>query len=221
MTLLVAARAKDCIVALSDRKERAGGFKCNEVTKYYLSTERGFYIALAGDGDVARQLLDELAHLQPSAADIFKEIDRIVAELFVKNQAGQVVGRLIVADGDEFKVYTISIAFGISACQHNTDAMPVEGDRGAVAVCKNLARGVSMSNMHCEDAVRCLHTIADCIAETVDTVGDRTRYGIDIVVFASAGTVTQLRRRTDRMGTIRVIFESSDAGLLLNPDGGA
>lgn len=221
MTLLVAARAKDCIVALSDRKERVGGFKCNEVTKYYLSTDGGFYIALAGDGGVAGLLLEELKRRQPSTADIFKEIDRIVAQLFAMNHVGRVSGHLIVADGGEFKVYTISIAFGISAYQHNTDAMPVEDDRGAVAVCRNLARGVSLSDMPCEDAVRCLHTIADSIAETVDTVGDRTRYGIDIVVFASAGTVTQLRRRTDRMGTIRVIFEASGMKPLFSPGGGA
>ena len=69
-------------------------------------------------------------------------------------------------------------------------------------------------------AVACPHTMASCIAEAVDSVGDSSTYGIDMVVFEESGTMTQLRRRTDKMGTIRVNFEPSDTGPLLGPSGG-
>ena len=220
MTLLVIRRAKGGIVALSDRMESVGQSGANEVTKYYLSVSGGFYIALAGDGETARHILSELRHRQPSGADVFREIDRIAAELFIKNRAGHVEGHLIVADGCEFRVYAISVVSGIMAYSQHSGTIPAEGDLGAVALYDGLVRDLPLSDMPCDTAAKCLHTVAGRVAEAVDSVGDRAKYGIDMVVFEESGTMTQLRRRTDKMGTIRVSFEPSDTGPLLGPSGG-
>ena len=220
MTLLVIRRTKGGIVALSDRMESIGQSGANEVTKYYLSVSGGFYIALAGDGETAKLILSELRHRQPSGADVFKEIDRIAAELFAKNRAGQVAGNLILADGCELRVYAISVVSGIMAYTPRSGTIPAEGDLGAVALYDGLVRDMPLSDMPCETAAKCLHTVAGRVAEAVNSVGDRAKYGIDMVVFEESGTMTQLRRRTDKMGTIRVSFEPSDTGPLLGPGGG-
>lgn len=220
LTILVATRAKGCIVALSDRKESVDKSGANEVTKYYLSTSGGFYIALAGSGEMARRLLNELEHRQPSGSDVFKEIDTISARLFARQYTGQVAGHLIVAGRNEFELYTLSIVSGILVYAENHDTMSIEGDRDAVAICKDLARDMALSDMPCETAARCLHTMASRIAETVDSVGDHTTYGIDMVVFPGSGKITQLRRRTDKMGTIGATFEAHGPGPLLGPNGG-
>ena len=220
MTILAITHAKGYIVALSDRKESVGQSDSNEVTKYYLSMSGGFYVALSGNGETARQLLSELRHRQPSGADVFKEIDRLAAELYSPHLEGNMAGHVIVADGGKFSVCTISIIAGIMTYFPHTGVLSAEGDMGAVALCEGLARDIPLSDMPCETAVKCMHTMASYIAKIVNSVGDRGKYGIDMVVFEESGTMTQLRRRTDKMGTIRVSFEPSDTGPLLGPSGG-
>ena len=220
LTLLAIGNAKDCILALSDRMESVARSDPNEVTKYCLSDAGDFYIALAGDAEMAKNLLNELRRRQPSGADIFKEIDRLAAKLYLLHQTGNVAGHLITADGGEFKAYTVSIAFGISAYSQPVDAMPAEGDLGAVALCERLARDIPMSDMPCETAAKCLHTMASYIAETVGSVGGRSEYGFDMVVFSKSGTARRLKRRTDAMGSISSRFVEFSTGPLFGPDGG-
>ena len=117
-------------------------------------------------------------------------------------------------------MYRITIAHGIPVYFQIADTMPVEGNAGAVALYKRLARDIPMSDMPCEAAARCLHTMASYIAETVKSVGDRDKYGFDMVVFPKSGAAMQLRRRTDTMGSIRARFEASCAEPLFGPNGG-
>ena len=221
MTLLVIGRAKDCILALSDRKESVDQSDPNEVTKYYLGDTGEIYMALSGDGEVAKDILGEMRIRQPPRAVVFREIDKISAELFVRRPRGQVAGHLVVFDGEEFKAYAISIAFGVAVYVQNYDPIHVDGDIGAAAICENLANDLHLADMTCETAARCMHAMVGRIAETVESVGEYDRYGIDVVAFTAAGAAMQLRRRTDRMGHIRVQFEPSGTGPLFGPDGGA
>ena len=221
MTLLVVVRARNCILAHSDRKESVAQSDPNEVTKYYLSDAGEIYMALSGDGVLAGHLLGGLRLRQPSGASIFGEIDRLAAELFAVQISGEVAGHLIVADGGEFKVYAITITSGIPAYIPNDDPMHAEGDARAVAICKNLAKDMPLSDMPCETAARCMHAIVSRIAETVDSVGGHARYGIDVIAFTATGAAMQLRRRTDTMGSIRVRFEASGTGPLFDQDVGA
>ena len=221
MTFLVIGSARDCILALSDRMESVAQSDPNEVTKYYLCGASGFYIALSGDDKFAGRLLSELRLRQPSGAGVFREIDRISAKLFAVQLTGQVAGHLIVADGGEFRAYTITVVSGIAVYVQNDDPIHMEVDMRATAVCSNLALDMPLSEMPCETAVKCLHSMAGRIAETVDSVGDGGKYGFDVVVFSKSGAVTELRRCTDRMGSIRARFEASDTGPLLGPNGGA
>ena len=220
MAFLAIGHARDCILALSDRRESVDQSDPNEVTKYCLCVAEGYYIALSGDGKTASGLLNELGISQPSRANVFKEIDRLAAKLYLSHHEGNVAGHLIVSDGGEFKTYAISIVSGILAYYQIADPMLAEGDAGAVALCKRLARDIPMSDMPCEAAARRLHTMASYIAETVESVGDRDEFGFDMVVFSKPGTAMQLRRRTDAMGSIRARFEASGAGPLFGPDGG-
>lgn len=212
MTLLAAARAKDGIVAISDRKESVDESLSNEVTKYYADAAGGFYIALAGDGTAARHLLNRLSRSEVASGGIFRELDRLAVELYVDHQkAGHVAGHLIVANRGKLEVYTVSIVSGIAVFAPNRDALPVEGDYGAIVLCKDYARDMSLPDMSCETAAKCLHTIAGRIAETIDSVGERDIYGIDVVVLAASGAITKMARRTDEMGTLTIRFSEYGA----------
>ena len=218
LTFVAIGRAKDCILALSDRMEGVARSDPSEVTKCCLSDAVDFYMALAGDAEMVKGLLGEQRLRQPSGADIFREVDRLAAKLYLSHQEGNVAGHLIVADGDEFKVYGFTIVSGIMAYHQYTSGMVAEGDAGAVALCERLARDIPMSDMPCETAARCLHTMASYIAETVESAGGGDEYGFDMVVFSNSGTMTQLWRRTDRVGSIRARFEPSGTGPPFSPD---
>ena len=218
MTFLAIAHARGCILALSDRREGVAQSDPSEVAKCHLSDTGEIYMSLSGDGEFAGRLLGDLRLRRPSGADIFREIDGMAAELFAMQISGEVAGHPIVLDGDEFKVYSITIAHGIPVYYQLTDAVLADGDAGAVALCKRLARDIPMSDMPCEAAARCLHTMASYIAETVESVGDRDKFGFDMVVFSKPGTAMQLRRSTDTMGSIHARFEPSGTGPLFGPD---
>ena len=220
MTLLVISRCKDCILALSDRRECVAQSDPNEVTKYHLSDAGEIYIALAGDGEMAGDILSEPSIRHPSGADVFRKIDRLAAKLFAGRPEGQVAGHLILSDGGEFKAYAISIAYGVLAYARNYDPIHTEGGIGAAAICENLARDLHLEDMPCEAAARCMHAMVSRIAETVESVGGYDRYGIDVVAFTAAGATMQLRRCTDRMGSIRVQFEASGTRPVFGPSGG-
>ena len=192
MALLVAARTRDGVVGPSDRKESVQGSPGNEVTKYHLDAAVGFYIALAGDGTAARHLLSRIKRRQISAADIFREIDSLAAESHAALQkTWQVAGHLIVAKSGRIEVYSVSIVSGIAVFLPSDDALRLEGDYGAMVLCRNFARDVALAGMRSETAAKCLHTIAGRIAETVDSVGERGKYGMDMVVLAGAGAVAR------------------------------
>ena len=218
MTLLLIGCGRDCILALSDRMESVDQSDPDEVTKYYLSDAGDVYMALAGNAETAENLPSEVRRRRPSGADVFREIDRISAGLFARQLTGRVGGHLIVSDGGEFKVYGITVASGIAAYYQRTNIILAEGDLRAVAIYKRLARDIPMSDMPCETAARCLHTMAGYIAETVESVGEYDQYGFDMVVFPKSGDVMEYRRRTDAMGSIRARFEASGKGPLFGPN---
>ena len=221
MTLLVAARARDCIVALSDRKETLRDGPCGEVTKYYMDAAGGFYIALAGNGTAAGRILNELRRRHVPRFNVFREIERLAAEAYAAQEGDDTAGHLIVSDGVEFRTYGVLIASGIAVFYKGDEDLRVEGDGGAVAICKDLMQDMATTNMSCDTAVKFLHTLAARVAKTVDSVGGRSEYGIDMVVFADVGTVKQIPRSTDKMGAIRARFESSDEGPPRGPNRGA
>ena len=220
MTLLVVRHAKECIAELSDRMKSVAQSSPNDVTEYDLGGAGGFYMALSGDARMAKYLPSEPRLRQPSGAGVFREIGRLAAECYLARRAENVAGHLIVASGGEFRACTASIISGITGLTESDDAMQAEGGSGAAAICRNLALDASLSEMPCETAVKFLHSMASRIAKTVDSVGDGGKYGFDVVVFAKSGTTTELRRRTDRMGSIRARFKASDTGPLLGPNGG-
>ena len=118
-------------------------------------------------------------------------------------------------------MYGISIVSGIATFFKSGNNMSAEGDWGAIAVWKNLAQDMALTDMPGETAIKCLHTMAARVAETADSVGGRSGYGIDMVVFAEAVTVKQIPRNTDKVGAIRVRFEESDEGQPSGRNGGA
>lgn len=221
MTLLIAARTKDGLVAVSDRKESVAGAGANEVTKCHLDAAGEFCLALSGDGAMAARILRDLKGRRIRGAAVFREIEILAARLHAQSRSYAVLaGHLVVVDGGKIKMYTVSIRAGITVFGSSTDAVPAEGDYGATAVCKNLAQGMELSSMTCEAAARYLHTLADRAAETVESVGRRSEYGIDMVVFKEGGGAWRLERRAENLGTIDVRFRESGSGPLFGRNGG-
>lgn len=200
-------------MALSDRKEATIGGPCREVTKCHLDTAGGYYIALAGDGTAAGRLLSDPRSSHIPRVGIFREIERLAAEAYAAPDTKNTAGHLIVSDDGGFSMYDVLAASGSAEFFRSDEDMCAEGDRGAIAICKDLAQDMALADMPCEAAVKCLHTLAARVAKTVDSVGGRSKYGIDMVVFAEAGTAREIPRRTDGMGAIRARFAGFGEGL--------
>lgn len=219
MTFLVAARAKDGLVALSDRKETIPEPNGNEVSKYYLDVVKGFYLALSGDGVAAAYILNELRKSGVSSTVALKEMERLAANTQLAQPGHDpVAGHLVVAERGGIEHYTVNIENGMATVDPNSAAMPTEGDYRAVALCKNLTWGVDLTGMSCEEVAKYLHTLVNRIAETVGSVGDRDTYGIDMAIF-TVGGVGMLERRTDKMGTISVVYKTGETGPLFGRNG--
>lgn len=221
MTLLLAARAMDGLVAISDRKESVPESQGNEVSKCHLDSTGGFYLALSGDGTASTYLLGELRQGRISSDVIFKEIEKLAASMHSRYvEYDPVVGHLVVAKGNGIRLYTVRIEYGNAVFAPNNEAMLAEGDYGAIALFKNLAQNMALASMPCEAVARYLHTLVSRIAETVESVGRRDMYGIDVAVFAKAGGARMLERCTGAMGTIDVVYKASGAGPLFGRNGG-
>lgn len=142
MTFLVAARAKDGLVAPSDRKETIPEPNGNEVSKYCLDVVKGFYLALSGDGVAADPILNELRKSGVSSTVALKEMERLAANTQLARPGHDpVAGHLVVAERGEIELYTVYIEKGRGRVAPNNAAMPTEGDYRAVALCKNLTWG--------------------------------------------------------------------------------
>lgn len=213
MTLLLAARAMDGLVALSDRKESVPESQGNEVSKCHLDSAGGFYLARSGDGTAAAHILGSLKQCRISSDAVFKKVEALAAGLYSKHMRyGPVAGHLVVARGGRIGLYTVHIEYCDAVFAPNNEAMPTEGDYGAIALCKNLAQNMALASMPCEAVAGYLHTLVSRIAETVESVGRRDMFGIDVAVFAEAGGAWMLERCTGAMGAIDVVYREVGAG---------
>ena len=222
LTLLLAARARDGVVALSDRKETVGVSRANEVKKYHLDDRGSCYVALSGDGEVAAYILRQLGRSQVAGSGVFDELRRL-AELLKEErlQHGTVVGHLVVAEPGEIKMYTIRIESGAAEFRPVGEEAPAEGDKRAIAIFENLAMDAKLCDMPCETVVRFLHTLASRIAETVKSVGRHDEYGMDTVVFAKSGGAKWLDRHKEATGALDVLFRPYHGELQFSGNGGA
>lgn len=221
MTLLLVARAKDGVVALSDRKESVGEMEGNEVTKYRLGGGGSYYVAFSGDGAAAAYILNELGGSQAVGSDVLGELRRL-AGLVERGhkQHDMVAGLLVVAEPGKVGIYAIHIADGAAEFYPVTNSSPAEGDVRAIAIFENLVKDVVLLDMPCELAVKYLHTLVSRIAETVSTVGRRDKYGIDAVVFTEAGGTRRLVRQKGAMGTLDMRFHPYGGGQPFDENGG-
>ena len=57
-----------------------------------------------------------------------------------------------------------------------------------------------------------LHMLASKAAATVDSVGGRDECGFDLAIFGAPGRVELLKRCTDELGTVEILFHIGPAG---------
>lgn len=210
MTLLMAAWAIDGVAAVSDRKESPPN---REVTKYHMGGNGGFYISLAGDGRAASGLLRRVAEDKTvQAADIEEKIRDFVASLHDLGQSyADVDGILIMYGSQPYKMYDLYINDGCVQLNPNYDAISMHGDYAAIAICRSLTAGLDTRRMRSGEAAAILHMLASKAAATVDSVGGRKEYGFDLAIFGVSGRTKLLKRCTDKLGTVEVLFHVGQA----------
>ena len=211
MTLLMAAWAIDGVAAVSDRKESQTN---REVTKYHMSGNGGFYISLAGDGRVAKGLLQKVAEDETAhAAGIEEKIRDFAASIYNTRQSTTRVDGILITSGlQSYRMYDLYIRGGRARLYPNDDAISMQGDYAAITICRSLTAGLDMRRRRSGEAAALLHMLASKAAATVDSVGGREKYGFDLAIFGAPGRAEILKRCTDELGTVEVIFHIGPAG---------
>lgn len=211
MTLLMAAWTIDGVAAVSDRKESPTD---REVTKYHMGRNSGFYISLGGDGRTASGLLREVAKDKTvRASDIEEKIRDLAASLHDPGQpSADIDGILIMYGSQTYKMYDLYISDGHVQLDPNHDAISMHGDYAAVVICKSLTASLDTGQMRSGEAAAILHMLASKAAATVDSVGSREEYGFDLAIFGMSGRTKLLKRCTDKLGTLEVLFHVGQAG---------
>lgn len=217
MTLLMAMRAGDGIAAVSDRKESLPGRSGREVTKCLLDASGRFYLSLSGDGLAARAILDSIG----PAWEISDLVEAIHEEC---HPDMSVDGILVVAGARGPEMYDIYIRGGQIDLYANDDAASVHGDYAVHVLCRHLAKGLDARSLSRGAAAAHLHVLASSVAETVDSVGGRDKYGFDLATIGAAGGgggAASLWRQADALGALEVRFRMYGAGGRRHGGGGA
>lgn len=205
MTLLMAVKTIDGFAAASDRKETYANRPPRNVTKCYMDKKGGIYISLAGDGYLAKKILDKLARARTGPADVIKKIRSIALALAAKKgqRLPRVDGILIIAGRQGLKMYSVDIVGRHVAVLENEHAVSVRGDGAAQALCRYVAKKVDFSGKTSETAARMMLVLAGDVAEGVESVGGRS-YGFDIGLLTNYGYANVLEQITDDFGRIDV-----------------
>ncbi len=211
MTLLMAVKADDGFVAISDRKETYANKPPTNVRKYHMDKKGGFYISFAGDGRLAQGVLDKLGRARTGPADVVERIRMIASALFdkAKRRSASVDGILIIAERHIVKMYDIDIVGRHVGVRENHKVVSIRGDGGARLLCKYVAGKVDFSGTACETTARMLHVLASDVGEHVESVGGR-EYGFDLGMIVAGGQGEILERRTERFGRIDVRLHLED-----------
>ena len=183
MTLLVAVRASDGLAVVSDRKETYVNIPPKNVKKYYIDKKGRFYISLAGDGDLAKGVLNGLARARTGPSDVVGRIRSIAASLHAETTEGhtRADGFLVIAYHRNTKLYNIGIIDGHVDVLENHDGVSVQGDGHAQILCGYVTKKINFSHMPCEAVATRLHVLASDMAEQVESVGEHGAYGFDLV----------------------------------------
>lgn len=205
MTLLLAVKTIDGFAAVSDRKETYANRPPRNVTKYHMDKKGRVYISIAGDGVMAKGIIDRLAHARTGPADVIKKLRSVVSEVALGNNQRllRADGILIIAGRQGLKMYDILIAGRHVDVLENVSSMSIHGDGAAQALCRYITKKVEFSGRTRETVARMMLVLASAVAEVVETVGDRS-YGFDIGLFVEDGNASLLEQLTEEFGRIDV-----------------
>ena len=202
----MARHATDGLAALFDRKEAYLRGLPKDVKKHLLDKRRRFCVSLAGDGKLARGVPRRLARARTGPVDVLAGIRGIAKDLHSRPQrTRRVSGFLITAERSKLRLYTIAIAGSRVVASEESSGVHARGDGSARKLCEYITKKAGLAGMRCEEAARHLHVLASDVAEHVDSVGERDKYGFDLVVFAAGGTKLAERDK-ERRGRIDVSF---------------
>lgn len=205
MALLMVVATFDGFVVISDRKETYANRPPKNVKKYHMDKKGGFYISLAGDGDLARKMLDRLGRVRTGPADVVRRIRSVASVLAAKkgSRSLRVDGILIIAGRQGIKLYDIVIAGSHVDVLENDHAVSVRGDADAQALCRYIAKKVMFSGRTREAVARMMLVLANDVAGDVESVGGQS-CGFDLGLFVADGRATMLEQLTGEFGRIDV-----------------
>ena len=202
----MAARAKDGIVAIPDRKESVDGSLGNEAAKRHTDAAGGSRAVLAGDRTAARHLLNRPGRGGVANAGIFRELGRQAAVLYADHQkAGHAAGRLIAASKGKLELHAVSIVSGIAVFAPGRDPSR-RGRLRRIVLCKDQARGMPLPDTSCKAATKRLHAMAGHIAEAIDGAEAYSKYGTERAALAMSGTASKTARCTNKTCALAVRF---------------
>ena len=173
-----------------------------------MDKRRRFCVSLAGDGNLARGVLKGLAHARTGPADVLAGIRGVAKDFHsrTRRHASRVDGFLITVEQQGPRLYSIGIKGDRVVASEESGGAHAHGDGNALALCEYIAKKAGLAGVRCEeDVARRLHVPAGGAAEHVDSVGERDKYGFDLVVFAAGGTKL-IERDKELRGRIDVSF---------------
>ena len=209
MTLLMAAPAGGGVAAVSDRKERRRGLPGRQATRFYMDASRGFCASFAGDGRAAGGLIKGLEE-GGADAGVDGALRDLAASLHEELGPGARVDGIVTTAGPRgCTVRDLYTSGGHVDLRPIYGAMTVHGDRAAVAVCRYLAGHFDTVPMPPDTAAALLHVFAAGAAETVASVGERKKYGIDAAVFTASKGAYVLEKCDEELGTLEIRFRTA------------
>jgi len=202
VTLIIFAKCKDGFIIISDRKESEYG-QGNHIQKYFLSNNEEFFLALSGDGQLAKTLFSTLDEKNTIKSNkVISEIQDSVKSIYAEfQQARKVEGFLIIKNG-KFKLYHAEITRDKLITTTNDSPFFMRGDPEAQIIAGHLLKNINLESL--PSNLACKHLIATMrsVAESVNVVGTLEKFGFDITLFLDSGTILQRKRYTDTDGEI-------------------
>lgn len=211
MTLLTAMRARDGTAIVPCRKEGLPNRAGREATECRLDAGGRLCLSLSGGARVAKFML--VCIRDCGFAGLGQKTSELAASIHDRHQCGPSAEGILVMPGIwGLEIYGILARDGHATIFANNGASSMHGAHAAIVPCRRLAKDPGIRSLSCDAAAAHLHVLASSVAETVDSVGKRDKYGFDLVLMKAAGEFGLLSRPTDVFGTITVQFRMDGAG---------
>ena len=213
MTLIAYVRCKDGTVLASDKKETYISDVGQIVRKYYLSTDREFVLAMAGDSIRIDMIVSELSRNKDiTSITAVDRLHEIIEKTKIENVESMASGLLLVRDNDELKFNDVWCSGHNHSITKQDPLFRHYGDGSYLA--DYLIRELDLASLSWNEVCPRLVAIMDAVAERVDSVGKINDHGIDLLVFTDGGLLKTTVSSTDKIGRIECTYDIGDGSEL-------